>query len=341
MSTTNQPLGYGVIGVGFMGKVHVRAVQAAAERGLPCRLVAVADSDPERRAGRVDVEGNLDAGSGTEPLFDTDEVRGHATPEELLADGAVDLVSICTRTDTHVDLAIAALEAGKHVLVEKPVALNSADVQRLADAAQASDRIAMPAMCVRFWPGWAWLAERVREGDLGKARSAVFRRLGSRPSWSTEFYGNSALSGGALFDLHVHDADFVRYCFGNPTEVRAAGGRDHVTALYRFDGGPDHVVAEGGWDHAPGFGFHMQYVVVFDDATADYDLGRDEPLMLHRGAESEAVELPGLDGYETEISHFIDLVSGAVAEPIVTMDDALAVTRLLETELASTGVQES
>ena len=79
---------------------------------------------------------------------------------------------LCTPTDSHVDLAIAALRAGKHVLVEKPVAVDPADVERLAMVARENGTICMPAHCIRFWPAWAWLrdaiGDRHRETEVMK-----------------------------------------------------------------------------------------------------------------------------------------------------------------------------
>ncbi|MEL7239210.1 MAG: Gfo/Idh/MocA family oxidoreductase, partial [Planctomycetota bacterium] len=122
----------GVIGLGFMGATHCAAYRQAS--GL-CELVAVCDPKASRRGGQLgDVGGNLDGGQAT-AAFDAGQVHGYETPAELLADGDIDLVSICTRTDTHVELACAAMHAGKHVLVEKPVALTTADVQKVADVA--------------------------------------------------------------------------------------------------------------------------------------------------------------------------------------------------------------
>jgi predicted dehydrogenase len=127
-------------------------------------------------------------------------------------------VSICTPTDSHIELAMTALAAGRHVLVEKPVALRSAEVARLAQAAAPAGRVCMPAMCMRFWPGWEWLKERIEAGEFGRVRSATFQRVGAPPDWSA-FYGDYARSGGPLHDLHIHDADFIRF---HPVLLRRA-----------------------------------------------------------------------------------------------------------------------
>ena len=333
-------LGVGVLGLGFMGRTHVAAYRAAAEAGLANRLVAVCDADPERRRGGGGGGGNLETGAESERLFDPDQVRGYADPAELLADPEVELVSICTPTDSHVDLALAALEAGKHVLVEKPVAVTAAEVARLAGGAreaQARGLVCMPALCMRFWPGWTWLKEAVDQGTYGPVRSAAFQRLASAPGWNAGFYRDPARTGGALVDLHIHDADFVTHLFGLPREVVSSGDLDHVTTLYRYapGDGPGHVVAEGAWDHSPGFAFRMRYVVVFEQATADFDLDRDPALILSRDGEARGVELGSGSGYDGEIRHLLEVLRRPGRRPRVGIDDAECHARLLDAERSS------
>jgi len=326
--------GVGVIGLGFMGRTHVAAWAAAAAAGLPNRLVAVCDPDPARRAGRLPAGGNLGPGVSGTRLFDPRKVAGCERPEELLARDDVDVVSICTWTDSHVDLALAALAAGKHVLVEKPIALRERAAARLAAAARAARTLCLPAMCMRFWPGWSWLRDAVADGRYGAVRSAAFRRLGSHPGWASSFYADPRRSGGALFDLHVHDADFITWLFGMPRSVSAAGTHDHVTTQYRFDHGPAHVVAEAGWDHDPGMPFRMAYTLVFEHATADFDGARDPALRLFRDGHEQPVELPAGTGYDGEVRHLLTAIAHGAALQ-ATCDEAQAVTRLLAAEESS------
>ncbi len=330
----SNPIRVGVIGLGFMGQTHLRCYRAASAAGCANRLVAVCDSSAERRAGRIEAAGNIATGQGA--AFDPVSVRAYADAADLLADGEVDLVSICTHTDTHADLAIAALRAGKHVLVEKPVAIASRDVQRVAEAARASDRLCMPGLCIRFWPAWAWLRRRIVENTFGPVRSATFHRLASPPGWSSHFYTDDSRTGGALVDLHIHDADFVRWVFGDPRSVITAGTLDHVTTIYRYgEGGPGHVVAEGGWDHTHGFEFRMRYVVLFEHATADFDLGRSPQLLIARDGRREAVDLEPISGYDAEIRALLAAIAAGRRELDATIDDAVTVARLLEAERAS------
>jgi predicted dehydrogenase len=327
------PIGVGVVGLGFMGRTHLVAWKAAERAGLSCRLAAVADREEARLDGRAQATGNLATGA-SEVLFDPRELFATTDARELLARPEVQAVSLCTPTDTHVELALAALAAGKHVLVEKPLALRSADVARLADAARSARTLCMPAHCMRFWPGWDWLQERVAGGALGRVESAVFQRLGSRPRWSG-FYADPARSGGALVDLHIHDADFVRWLFGDPEEVASTGSLDHVTTLYRYADGPAHVVAEGAWDHGAGFQFRMRYIVVFERATADFDFGRTPQLLLVRDGTAEPVPIASTSAYELQVQHFLGAIVAGRRELRASVEDALGVARLLEAERQS------
>ncbi|MBK7403974.1 MAG: Gfo/Idh/MocA family oxidoreductase [Phycisphaerales bacterium] len=327
-------VGVGVIGLGFMGRTHVACYRDAAASGLPCRLVAVADQDASRRSGRGEGVGNISTGAQAAQIFDPARVRGYADWRELLEDPGVSLVSICTPTPTHVELALAAIAAGKHVLIEKPLALTSAEGRLVAESAAKTKNIVMPGMCIRFWPAYAWLKRAIDSGEYGPVRSATFQRLGSTPAWA-DFYADASRSGGALVDLHIHDADFVRFCFGDPESVVSAGSVNHVTTLYRFAEGPRMVMAEGGWGHEPGFGFRMRFVVCFEGATAEFDLGRESPLRLSRGSGSTPVEVGPLTGYDAEIRHLVSCIASGRGRADVTVADAVASLELLEAERSS------
>lgn len=323
-------LGVGVIGMGFMGQTHLRAYQAAVADGFACELVAVCDANVAKATDRSTSAGNLAVDRSGAPLFDPAAVRTYPKADDLLNDERVRIVSICTYTETHVDLAIRALAAGKHVLVEKPVAITSKEVRRLADAAARSDTLCMPAMCMRFWPAWSWLYDRIRDQTFGSVRSAVFQRLGSRPTW-TDFYADTSRCGGALFDLHIHDVDFIYWCFGRPESLNTNGWADHFTTQYRFASGPPHVTAEAAWDLQPSAGFRMNFIVTFEQATADFAITRTPQLLLHQRDRSEVIDVGPLTGYDLEIREFIKAVHEG-GELRATLADAVAVTELLEAE---------
>ena len=337
----SQDLGIGIIGFGFMGRTHAAAYRDAKKAGYDCQVLGICDRRPpeeslEESPGR---RGNLEK-KDEEPLFDAGAVRFHTDPKELFADPKIELVSICTPTDSHVNLALEALEAGKHVLLEKPIALDSDSAQRLAEVASSTETLCMPAMCMRFWPGWTWLKETIETEEFGAVRSASFRRIGPPPNWSPEVYSNVERTGGALFDLHIHDADFVRFCFGAPVSVSASGSLDHLTCLYHFDPGPTHVVCEGGWDATPGFPFHMGFTVIFEQATAVFSLGSETPLTLAIDGETREIALEDQSGYDGEIRHLLDAVRNQ--SPLrATCSEALELTRMLEAERKSLEIRQS
>ena len=325
----------GIIGLGAMGRTHLLAYEAARATGSPCVITAVCDRSPERLAGRVSASGNIDTGA-REQIFDPNTVFATDNSSDLLRRTDVDLVSICTRTDTHVALAMEALRQGKHVLVEKPIGLTAASVAPLVPGAAAARRLCMPAMCMRFWPAWTWLLEAVQQSRYGRVVSATFSRLASPPAWSQAFYSNHALSGGALFDLHIHDADFVRALLGDPTSVVSTGDLDHVTTLYRYGAsGPKHVVAEGGWNHTSGFAFRMRFVVVMEHATADFEFGRTPELLLCAQGRSEPVEIPLGKGYDGEVRHAVEVVAAGGHRASINMEDSWGTARLLDAEYES------
>lgn len=328
------PLRVGIIGFGFIGQTHTGAYRAAAAAGAPVQLVAVADRAIAGIRDGKQTEGNLATGS-SEAGFDLNELECHEDAAGIFGDPTIDLISICTPTTTHVDLAIQAMEAGKHVLVEKPVALTSDEVQRLATAAAASDRTCMPAMCIRFWPAWAWLKDRVVDGSLGSVRTARFERVGGPPGWSPEFYLEESRSGGAILDLHVHDVDFITYVFGLPSSVHASGSTRHVLTTYRYEDGPEFVSALGGWINSSTYPFTMRYVVEFETGVADFDLSREQQLMWYDGTDEKPIDVGDGDGYVGQIKHLASVLRGTTPTLSATVSEAVDVTRLIDAERRS------
>jgi predicted dehydrogenase len=191
---------------------------------------------------------------------------------------------------------------------------------------------------MRFWPQWEWVKKAVVEKRHGKVLSATFRRVASMPpGW----YKNGEISGGAALDLHIHDTDFVQYLFGMPKAVYSrgytmtSGELDHLTTQYQFDDVP-HVTAEGGWTLAQGYGFTMRYTVNFEQATADYDLGREKsPLMLLHEGKADVIDLGPEHGYVRELRYFVDCVKNKRKPAVVTADDGVRSVKIVEAEVQS------
>lgn len=324
----------GVIGLGFMGRTHLSCYRSAAAAGHACRVTAVMDPT----SGAAAAAGNLKTGADAASL---DGVKVFTDPDSFFRSAEVDAVSICTPTDSHAELAIAAMARGLDVLIEKPVAISPAEIRKVKAA--ASGRVCMPAMVMRFWPGWPWLKEQIEKGTYGPIESLTCQRMGSGPTWNAEFYRNFERSGGALTDLHIHDVDVCYWIFGKPASVNAHGSLERVTCQYRYanagKGKPRRVSAEGGW-MSPGFAFVMRYFAQFERATAVFDLaGGESPVTVYADGQATKPDLPKVSGYEAEVRHFLEAVkarrTGKTFALHATLDDAEAVAELLLAERRS------
>jgi predicted dehydrogenase len=333
-SSTSAKVNVGVVGLGFMGVMHIKAYQQLRS----ARLVAVCDPVRQPVDGVLtDPGGNV--GDSTPLKLNMKQVKAYRSLDDLLADEDVDLVDVCVPTHLHPSVTSAALKSGRHVLCEKPLARTVAQAAEIVAAARNARGFFMPAMCMRFWPGWSWLKPAIDEATYGRVLAARFRRIAEPPGWGRENYFKGAQSGGALLDLHIHDTDFVHFCFGRPRSVfstglsKFSGAIDHVVTQYQFTSGI-LVSAEGSWLVTPGGGFNMAYTVHFEDAMADYDFSRGtEALKLVvRGKKPRVIKCKGPDGYGRELQHMIDSIRNGEPPSVVTGEDALAAVAICEAE---------
>lgn len=194
----------------------------------------------------------------------------------------------------------------------------------------------MPAMCMRFWPGWSWLKEALGERRYGKVLAARFRRMSEMPGWSKQGTYTTDL-GGALFDLHIHDTDFVQFLFGRPGSVfstgllSSGGSIDHVVTQYMYPDGPG-VYAEGSWLLAKGF--NMSFSILCERATLDYDLATAADIVnvTEHGKETLAMKFDGPNGYSGEINYIVDCVAAGRRPAVVTATDGMTALEICEAE---------
>ncbi|WP_251450528.1 Gfo/Idh/MocA family oxidoreductase [Microbacterium sp. Marseille-Q6648] len=149
--------------------------------------------------------------------------RAHGSYEELVADPDVDIVYIATPHPMHADNAVLALEAGKHVLVEKPFTLTGPEADRVRDVARERGLLAMEAMWTRYLPHMIRIREIIAAGTLGEIRAVMAdhtQRISSDPSHRLN---DLALGGGALLDLGIYPVSFAHDILGAPVSLTAAG----------------------------------------------------------------------------------------------------------------------
>jgi predicted dehydrogenase len=324
----------GIVGLGFMAATHIKAYRKIRQ----ARITAICNPSGRHLDGNLTkVGGNI--GPKDPVRLDMRKVKAYRSFEQMLADPEIDLIDICTPTPSHPALAIAALEAGKHVVCEKPLARTAKLAREIAKAAKEKQAFLMPAMCLRFWPEWAWLKEMVVNETYGKVLAARFRRVAEPPSWGQKNFLDGERSGGALLDLHIHDTDFVQFCFGRPRAVfsigftKVSGAIDHVVTQYQVESGAS-VHAEGSWAMAEGFGFSMGYTAVFEEATADYDIARGKrPLKLfEKGKAPRTIRCPGQDGYVQELRYMIESIQNGTPPTLVTAEDGVSSVEICEAE---------
>jgi predicted dehydrogenase len=319
----------GIVGLGFMGRMHYRCWKA-----LPgAKVAAICEANPKVLAAAGEPsKGNVE---GAADHIDLSELSVHSDLSDLLASGAVDALSITLPTHLHADTTVKALEAGMHVLCEKPMALSVADCDRMTDAAKSAGRVLQIGHCIRFWPEYVVTRQLIKGGLHGKPIAASFRRYTAMPAWSPDsWFADEKRSGGQPLDLHIHDTDYVHHLFGVPAAVSSVADKSqtYISTQYHYDNGPA-VVAESTWRMAPSFGFEMSFVVVLEGATILFDSTRNPSFRVcpAEGAPFTP-EVPAGDGYSREVEHFARAAAGTTVEPIITPYDARETIRLVLAE---------
>lgn len=309
----------GIIGLGFMGTTHFDIYRASGK----AEIVAIADTNAAKLKGNISsVVANI--GGVKASSVDLEGVSVYADGFDLINDPEVELVDICLPVFLHKKFALAAIKAGKHLLCEKPLAMNSADAAEIVAAAKMNQGKAfMVGMCVRFWPEYRFAREEYKAGKYGKVKNAFFKRFSPTVSgngWEN-WFADDAKSGGALLEMHLHDTDQILYFFGRPEKVTSTGCRgvrskncwDHVFSFYDFGDG-SMIVSEGGWTAARKTPFEMSFQLICEKATVIfnhaglniyYEDGRTEKPDLTSSAQPT--------GWHAELHYMLDSIMHGVS----------------------------
>jgi predicted dehydrogenase len=270
-----KPFKVGLLGLGVMGRRHLDAY-----RSLP----------------------------GVEVLTRTSARFAHlqdpdALYEAMIEDPELDALDICLPTALHAPLTIAALDAGRHVLCEKPMALTVEACKRMLEAGKRNKGVLMVAHVLRFWPAYRVLHDAVTRGTYGAVRSARFARRSGLPSWAPWLLRPEE-SGGAPLDLLVHDYDQALWLFGAPESAtaRTVGSDNVIECGLRYPGGLEVAIA-GGWytDNIP---FAMEFDLQASEGELRY--AHDHLQLLRPSAVPTEIALPDEDPYATQIAYFLD-----------------------------------
>ena len=229
MAKTKKPkkLRIAIIGAGGIGSTHMRYLADMAD----VEMVAVADIVEESARQRCD---------------EFDIPQAFADYKKMLRQVEADAVSVCTPNGQHAPCTIAALNAGVHVIVEKPLAMNAREGKKMLDAATRNNRALIIGFQNRYDAKVQFIKRAVDEGQLGRvvfARVQALRRRGI-PSWGV--FGRKDLQGGGpLIDIGVHALESAHYAMGSPQPVAATGS----TYTYLGDK-PSSVISQWpNWDY--------------------------------------------------------------------------------------------
>jgi predicted dehydrogenase len=243
--------------------------------------------------------------------------------EAAVAAPDVDAVDICLPTPLHRPVALRALAAGKHVLLEKPIALSLQDADAIGAAAEVADRVLMVGHVLRYFPEIVELRRLVAAGELGRPLSASALRLSAPPDWN-DWMSDPAQSGGVLVDMMVHDFDILNALLGPARRVRAAGSaeRRHFQILLEHPAGGAAV--EGSHAMPPSYPFtaglrvlcergvlEHRFVAGAGDEVAD---AMQSVLGIHPAGGEVRRFHEEIDPWGAQIAHFLDCVEGG-AEP--------------------------
>jgi predicted dehydrogenase len=297
-----------VLGAGFMGKKHLECYM----KNSRCSVVYVFDKDiakAEKATASFDIKATADIG-------------------EIL-DCGTDMVDICLPTFLHTEYVITAAKAGKHILCEKPMALDLGECDRIIETLRACDIKYMTAHVVRFTPEYEYIRKVVTSGELGRPIYAAASRTQPAPVWSdANWLNDPRFSLGGVVDFQIHDLDFMSWVFGSPSSIRSVGSRSKL-------GGWEQVISVMGYCNGfnscteicnlmpQGHPFTAKFKVLFTDGYIEYDSTAAKKLYIHRsGLERIYPEYRTGDGYQNEIDYFIDHIISDKKIDIVTTEDA-------------------
>ena len=312
-----------IIGAGVMGRTH-----AASCHALPgVEVAAVADLRPE--AARA-----LAAQYGATAC---------AAADEVFADDSIELVIVATSTESHKDIVVRALDTGKHVFCEKPIARRLDEGLAMLEAARRAPGKAMVGHVLRFFPEYAGIKRLLDAGTIGTPAVARTERNLYAPPASDNWFLDFDRSGGVIYDLAIHDIDFCMACFGPVERVYAKGlmrpgasydHGDYALITLRFTQGTiAHI--EASWLYAAGF--YMAFEAAGSTGIVEYDSRQTRPLVFcPSGAEAKkriGAELPenpyAESAYTTELKLFVEAIEQG-GEPPITFDYAVNVLRVAD-----------
>jgi myo-inositol 2-dehydrogenase/D-chiro-inositol 1-dehydrogenase len=243
---------------------------------------------------------------------------------DAILESGVEIVSVCTPPTTHAELTVAALEAGRNVLCEKPLARSLPDAGRIVQAARTAPGVLMIGQVSRYEPDHNSAKEVVDAGQLGALQMLSHSMATCLPEWSEGgWLSDLAMSGGPLLDLGVHSFDFLSWATGStPVRVHAVGAdtpvgaSTYALATVRYASGAIALV-ESSWAHPVSHGFKLRAEVVGTDGRLSWDYDQLNGGTLHRKDGGVTAFGPlGARGFHAEVGAFVEAVRAGGPSPV-------------------------
>ena len=255
----------------------------------------------------------------------------------------IDVCLICLPTYLHAEHIALCASYGKAVLCEKPFTLTVEDAELTAHTIEKAGIPYMTAQVVRFWTGYTKIKEMLDNGEFGELYLSYFSRCSERQYWGNDWLFDPKRGGGAMFDMMVHDVDYMNSLFGPAKQVYTLAAKDetgcydNVFASITFENG-HKAIAETAFNMHTGYPFTMYAKIMGSKAAAEltyragYDINqRDgafaELKIFREGQPFEIISLEQYDAYRAEIAYFLECLDRGVKPAVVTAEDSVEVIR--------------
>ncbi len=223
---SGNPIRVGIVGAGFIGALHANAWNSIDDASI----VAICDAK------------KLRAKSGSKKFKVVDQ-KWYTDVGEMLADAdnPIDVVDVCVPTPYHLDVVKLATGAGKHCVIEKPLARTVEQCEEIIDLVSKADVKAFPAHVIRYARPWLIIKEAIAAGEIGALKSLKFYRVTGAPSWGRWFFDEKE-SGSIFLDLVIHDIDISRFIVGaDVNEINGEGYRKEDSTHETWDAGTAYL----------------------------------------------------------------------------------------------------
>lgn len=313
-----------LVGLGFIGKAHLKAYQSIEN----CRVTAICTRN---KVKDEEVTG----------LFDGIFVSDY---DDLLRREDIDIIDICLPTFLHEAYILKAASAGKHIICEKPLTLSLESARRILKEVHDHGVRLFVGHLLRFWPEYQAIKAYSQSEQLKEIEIVHAQRLGQVPKWS-DWFQLPEKSGGALFDLHIHDIDFAAYLLGEAESVYAVGSKnkygawDHIMTTILFKN-KSKAFVEASHRMPKGYPFTMVFRAQAIQGTLEYQAAAGENIeqmndsnqrfFYYNHQTKSPINIVNGDAFQNELAYFVHCMETNQENNVIPLADVVYTMKLLK-----------